>query len=121
MVDPAPATADPSAGRFHYAGLTRLAHERARLGLLMALADAPTGLLFAEVRAACRLTDGNLNRHLAALIDAGWVEMWKKSRQGTSQTRLILTSDGREGFRTYLRELRQVLGDATDRGLLDET
>lgn len=120
MVDPAPATADPSAGRFHYGGLARLAHERARLGLLMALADAPAGLLFAEVRAACRLTDGNLNRHLAALIDAGWVEMWKKSRQGTSQTRLILTSSGREAFQSYLRELQHVLTDAADRGLLEQ-
>ena len=111
---------DPLAGRYDYPGLARVPHERARLGLLMALAAQPRGLLFVELKAQCRLTDGNLNRHLHVLTEAGWIEVWKKASAKLSQTRLILTETGLREFQAYLAHLQQVLNDATKLGIIPQ-
>jgi DNA-binding transcriptional ArsR family regulator len=85
-------------GRFAYDGLDRALHERARLGIMTALAFHPAGLLFADLKRLCALTDGNLSRHLDVLRDAGLVEIWKgfenrrphtlcRSWKGSSATR----------------------------------
>ena len=47
--------------------LERLFHEPNRLAILSALCTARNGISFTDLRDACRLTDGNLNRHLKAL------------------------------------------------------
>ena len=104
--------APSAAGRFDYAGLDRLLHERARLGILTSLVTHPDGLLFGEVRDLCGLTDGNLNRHLTALNDAGLVEIWKRGAGRGSRTLCKLSPDGRARFLTYLAELERVLKDA---------
>jgi DNA-binding transcriptional ArsR family regulator len=62
-------------GRFAYEGLERAIHEKARLGILTSLATRREGLLFTELKALCSLTDGNLNRHLKVLQDAGLVDV----------------------------------------------
>ena len=66
-----------SVGRFSYAGLDRVMHEKARLGILASLAAHAGGLLFNDLKQLCSLTDGNLSRHLAVLSEAGLVEIWK--------------------------------------------
>lgn len=58
----APSKTDPA--RFAYAGLDRVMHERARLGVLTSLVAHPKGLAFADLKALCALSDGNLSRHL---------------------------------------------------------
>ena len=58
------------AGSFAYEGLDRVLHEKARLGILTALATRPDGILFAELKDLCALTDGNLSRHLQVLREA---------------------------------------------------
>ena len=83
-----PSTRPPPAGsgRFAYDGLERVIHEKARLGIMTSLVAHPDGLLFVDLKELCALTDGNLNRHLQVLREAGLVEVWKGHRRGRPQT-----------------------------------
>jgi DNA-binding MarR family transcriptional regulator len=101
-----------TAGRFAYAGLERLIHEKARLGILTSLAAHGAGLVFAELKELCSLTDGNLSRHLQALQEAHLVEVWKGSRDKRPQTLCRLTEEGRQRFLDYLSVLENVVADA---------
>jgi len=101
-----------SPGRFAYEGLERAIHEKARLGILTSLAAARDGLLFAELKELCALTDGNLSRHLQVLREAGLIEVWKGQRGKRSQTLCRLTPDGRRRFLQYVEELERVVADA---------
>ncbi|MGN6592385.1 MAG: transcriptional regulator [Terriglobales bacterium] len=106
-------THEPSGdGRFEYAGLDRLLHERARLGIVTSLAAHPAGLPFTELKRLCNLTDGNLSRHLAVLQDAGMVAIRKGFDRKRPLTLVRLTAAGRERFTAYLAELEQVVADA---------
>jgi DNA-binding MarR family transcriptional regulator len=100
------------AGRFSYEGLDRIMHEKARLGILASLAANAAGLLFNDLKALCHLTDGNLNRHLAVLSDAGLVQTWKGSTGSRPQTMYRLTSSGRHRFAEYIGVLEKVVADA---------
>ncbi len=101
-----------NSGRFAYEGLERAIHEKARLGILTSLMTRREGLLFTELKALCSLTDGNLNRHLKVLQDAGLVDVWKGSQKGKPQTLCRLTTDGRRRFLEYVAVLEQVVSDA---------
>ena len=102
-------------GRFAYDGLDRALHERARLGIMTALAFNPTGLLFADLKRVCALTDGNLSRHLDVLRNAGLVEIWKGFQNRRPQTLCRMSADGRARFVSYLEELEGVIRDALPR------
>jgi len=99
-------------GRFAYEGLERALHEKARLGIVTALATHPEGLLFSDLRRLCALTDGNLSQHLEVLRQDGLVDVWKGFENRRPQTLCRLTADGRRRFVTYLRALQQVIKDA---------
>ncbi len=101
-------------GRFAYDGLDRVIHERARLGVLTSLIAHPKGLAFGELRRLCRLTDGNLSRHLAVLADAGLVEIEKGFDKGRPQTVCRITAEGRQRYVDYLGVLEQVVRDADE-------
>ena len=105
-------TADAIEGRFAYEGLDRILHEKARLGILTSLSTRPEGLLFGDLRRLCALTDGNLNRHLEVLQEAGLVEIWKRFEGKRPQTLVRLSREGRRRFLEYLGELEKVLKDA---------
>ena len=102
----------PIPGRFAYQGLERILHEKARLGIMTSLVSQPDGLLFANLKELCALTDGNLSRHLQVLSDAGLVEIWKRFHKNRPQTLCKLTTTGRERFLEYLSELERVVADA---------
>ena len=104
--------ASQSPGRFAYEGLERVIHEKARLGIMTSLIAHPEGLLFSDLKDLCALTDGNLNRHLQVLREAGLVEIWKSVRRNRSQTLCRVTSEGRARFVQYLSELERVVSDA---------
>ncbi|WP_415926898.1 transcriptional regulator [Methylobacterium sp. 4-46] len=108
---------EPS-GRFSYEGLDRVIHERARLSVLTSLVTHPDGLLFADLKQLCGLTDGNLSRHLQVLQEAGLVELRKGYAQNRPQTVCRLTPGGRRRFLDYLAVLEQVVRDAAE--ALDE-
>lgn len=100
-------------GRFAYGGLERALHEKARLGIMTSLAANPHGLLFNDLKLLCALTDGNLNRHLKVLQEAGLVEVSKHPVSGRSQTRCRITALGRDRFAEYIAALERVIADAS--------
>ena len=103
---------DPEGGRFAYDGLDRVIHEKARLGLMTSLAASTDGVTFVELKELCRLTDGNLSRHLKVLEDAGLIALWKRGAGRNQQTLVRLTATGRAEFVKYLEVLEQVVRDA---------
>ena len=94
---------------FAFAGLDRLFHERARLGIVPSLAGHPDGLAFADLKRLCGLTDGNLTRPLAALEEAGCVVLAKGQARGRAVTTCRLSEEGRARFIAYLGALESAL------------
>jgi DNA-binding MarR family transcriptional regulator len=111
MANPKP-KADDASGRFAYDGLERAIHEKARLGIMTSLATNPKGLLFADLKELCSLTDGNLSRHLQVLHEEGLVEVWKGFHKKRPQTLCRLTDEGRRRFLGYIAVLEEVVADA---------
>ena len=105
---------DPGAGRFAYDGLDRVIHEKARLGVLTSLMSHPKGLVFADLKRLCGLTDGNLSRHLQVLAEAGLVDIVKGYDDKRPQTVCKITANGRRRFLNYLSVLEQVVRDAAE-------
>lgn len=103
---------ESQADRYAYAGLDRVIHERARLGVLTSLATNPKGLLFGDLKQLCGLTDGNLSRHLQVLQKEKIVEVIKSFEANRPQTLCRLTRRGRERYLGYLDVLEQVIRDA---------
>ena len=101
-------------GRFAYAGLDRVIHEKARLGVLTSLVGHPKGLVFGDLKELCGLTDGNLSRHLQVLEDAGLIEIEKGYDHNRPQTICRITAEGRRRYLGYLSVLEQVVRDAAD-------
>lgn len=118
---PSPGQPPEPAGRFAYEGLDRVIHEKARLGIMTSLVTHPAGLLFADLKELCGLTDGNLNRHLHVLQEAGLVETWKRTERNRSQTLCRLTDRGRSKFLDYLAALERVVADAAQSARAEST
>lgn len=95
-----------------YVGLDRVLHEKARLGILVALLNRKGGIAFPELRRLCELTDGNLSRHLTVLQEADVVEVEKTHDGARPKTTVRLSRTGRRQFLAYLEELDRVLRDA---------
>ena len=92
--------------------LEKLFHEPNRLAILSALCAAESGLAFVELRDACGLTDGNLNRHLKVLEEAGVIRIEKKFVEDKPRTTVLLSRDGLQRFQEYLEALETVLKQA---------
>jgi DNA-binding transcriptional ArsR family regulator len=93
--------------------LERLFHEPNRLAMLSALASAgEEGLSFGELRVVCRLTDGNLSRHLTALEEEGIVCVKKTFVDRKPRTTITPTRKGLDRFAAYLATLERVLVEA---------
>ena len=99
-------------GKFAYDGLDRIIHEKARLSILTSLLTHPGGLLFNELKELCELSDGNLSRHIKALNESEFVEIWKGFHKNKPQTLCKLTNTGKERFIIYLAELEKVISAA---------
>jgi hypothetical protein len=99
--------ANDTTGRFAYDGLERVFHEKARLGIMTSLVSQPRGVIFAELKEMCHLTDGNLSRH-----EAGFVEIWKGYHKNRPQTLCRMTDLGRKRFFEYINVLETVVQDA---------
>jgi DNA-binding MarR family transcriptional regulator len=104
---------EPAAGQFSYEGLQRLFHEKARLGLMTSLVAASEGLVFGELKRLCALSDGNLNRHLKVLEEAGYVARVKLGAGRGARTTVTATARGKRAFAEYLDELERVLAEAS--------
>jgi DNA-binding HxlR family transcriptional regulator len=96
---------------FAYDGLSRIIHERARLGVLTCLVTHAKGLPFPQMKKLCALTDGNLNRHLQVLQEAQLVSLAKGPDRERPQTIYRITALGRKRYLEYLAVLEQVILD----------
>lgn len=105
----APSTPKPRPARPADAlSLDRLIHERARLGIVSALAAAPV-LTFAELKRLLETTDGNLSVHARKLEDAGYIACHKGFDGRVPRTEYRLTERGRQALRRYLDHMEALI------------
>ena len=88
--------------------LNAVIHERARLGIMSALA-ARTAMTFSELKAILDLTDGNLSVHLRILEQAGYVAIEKKFVDRKPQTSVKVSKKGRLAFEHYVEVLEEIV------------
>jgi len=97
-----------------FASLERVFHEPARLAITSSLCESTDGKSFCEIKASCNLTDGNLNRHLKVLHEAGAVSMERRRSGSRPLTVVHITDRGREDFLHYIAVLERVLQKAAE-------
>ena len=91
--------------------LDDVVHQRFRLGILAFLTDVES-VEFTTLRKALSLTDGNLNRHLAILSDAGFVAIDKPTETGRrTKTWVHMTPTGRSALAAHVTALREMLAN----------
>lgn len=95
-----------------YEALERIFHEPNRLAIMSALCATREGLTFNDLKETCRLTDGNLNRHLKVLEEAGTVRIEKTFVEAKPRTTVLISATGLKRFSEYLEALSQVLKKA---------
>lgn len=92
--------------------LARIFHEPGRLAIMSALCAAQDGMAFTDLRTTCNLTDGNLNRHLNVLAEAGAIRVDKRFVRGRPRTTVFVSQRGVRRFTDYLDALEQALRTA---------
>jgi DNA-binding MarR family transcriptional regulator len=88
--------------------LDRLIHEKLRLGIISALAAAPS-LTFSELKKLLETTDGNLSVHARKLEEAGYVECLKSFEGRVPKSEYRLTSTGRKALERYLDHMEALV------------
>ena len=88
--------------------LDRLIHEKGRLAIMSMLAATPE-LSFTEMRDTLGMTDGNLNTHLRALQQEGYLSVAKSYQNNRPLTTCSLTPAGRKAFTEYINLLEQIV------------
>ena len=91
--------------------LDRVIHERARLGIVSALAAAPS-LTFNDLKRVLDATDGNLSVHARKLEDAGYVTCTKSFDGRVPRTEYALTAAGRAALTRYLDHMEALIAAA---------
>ena len=92
--------------------LEKIFHEPNRLAIMSALCAADGGVPFTDLKASCRLTDGNLSRHLKVLEETSVIHVEKSFVQLRPRTTVHLTKTGFQRFNEYLAALTEVLEQA---------
>lgn len=88
--------------------LDDVVHQRSRLGILSVLHTIHK-VEFTTLRDVLELTDGNCNRHLAALDAAGLVKITKSRGPGRARTWVQLTAPGRAALREEAQALQELV------------
>ena len=91
--------------------LDRVIHERARLGIVSALAAAPF-LTFNDLKRVLDATDGNLSVHARKLEDAGYLTCTKGFEGRLPKTQFSLTESGHRALRQYLDHMEAIIKHA---------
>jgi DNA-binding MarR family transcriptional regulator len=90
--------------------INRLIHEPARMAIMSLLYVVESAdYLFLVNQTG--LTWGNLSAHLSKLEEAGYVEVEKTFKGKRPNTTLRLTEKGRQAFRQYALQMKQIFGD----------
>ena len=100
--------------------LSRLLHERARLGIMSILAARNDAVEFTELVRLLKLTKGNLSLHLRKLEEAGYLSVKKEFVKRISRTTYRATPKGRRDFAEYLRLLEEIIIGARSGGAVSE-
>lgn len=91
------------------AGFDDTVHQRHRL-VILAFLSGVERVEFTALRDELGLTDGNLNRHLAQLHDAGYVRSVKSRSPGRRpRTWVSMTDEGRVALEAHVAALRRVI------------
>jgi DNA-binding MarR family transcriptional regulator len=90
--------------------INRLIHEPTRL-MIMTQLYVIESADFLFLQNQLKMTPGNLSSHLSKLEDAGYVEIVKEFVDRKPHTALKLTEKGREAFKEYRQNLRQVFNN----------
>ena len=83
-------------------------HQRVRLAILTVLSESKE-CTFATLRDGLGLTDGNLNRHLRVLEEAGLLQVIKGYEGRRPCTWLRLTRRGRDALRDEIAALENLV------------
>lgn len=92
-------------------GLDDTVHQRTRLGIL-ALLRSGVSMEFGALRDTLHLTDGNLNRHIKVLDEAGLIEGSRTTGRGRPRTWFTITEAGRAALDAELTALRALIAAA---------
>ena len=87
--------------------IDRLIHEPSRL-MIMAQLYVVQSADFLFLQRQTQMTPGNLSAHLKKLEDAGYVEITKEFIERKPHTALALTKKGRNAFKQYRRDIKQI-------------
>ena len=90
-------------------------HERARLGIISALA-VNESLSFNDLKKLLEISDGNLSVHARKLEDAGYVRCTKSFVGRQPRTEFSLTAAGRRALEGYLEQMESVIQSARQGG-----
>ena len=90
--------------------IDRVIHEPARL-MIMTQLYVVESADFLFLQNQLQMTPGNLSAHLTKLEKAGYVEIVKEFIERKPHTALKLTNKGRNSFKEYQQNLKQVFGD----------
>jgi DNA-binding transcriptional ArsR family regulator len=88
--------------------LEGLIHEKLRLGIVSALAAAPS-LTFMELKKLLNTSDGNLSVHARKLEEAGYIICEKYFEGRMPRTVFRITATGREALRRYLNHMEALV------------
>ena len=90
--------------------IDRVIHEPARL-MIMTQLYVVESADFLFLQNQLQMTPGNLSAHLTKLEKTGYVEIVKEFIERKPHTALKLTNKGRNSFKEYQQNLKQVFGD----------
>ena len=88
-----------------------LIHSPVRLSVMSALRAADQ-VHFALLRDTLEVSDSLLSKHVAALEDAGYVEVRKGYAGRRPRTWFSLTDRGQHAFDEYVATLREIVGES---------
>lgn len=94
--------------------LSKIFHERARLGIMSLLVTRRDGLDFNDLLKQLKLTKGNLALHVRKLEEEGYIDVTKEFVGRIPRTTYRVTQTGRRDFAAYLNLLEEVIAGAKD-------
>ncbi|MEH3158012.1 MAG: transcriptional regulator [Sphingomonas taxi] len=92
-------------------GFDAVIHPPARLQIMAVLTNVQDAE-FALLRTTTQVSDSVLSKHLAALVEAGYVALRKAPSDGRSRTWASATQSGRKAFAAHVAALTALAGIA---------